>query len=165
MVGSILNCSVRLREVNSSVQFVKGLHEKNLIVPVSGDFGGDKALRAIGAWLHKHGGTVSAFYVSNVEQYLFQDDKNRAFYENVGTLPMTDASVFIRPYSLRRHSAAAALCPIAGFLKAEKAGRVRVLPWGVHGRLRWRDLDTSPDLRVTGTTADERVEWEVPMER
>ena len=54
---------------------VKTLHEKNLIVPLSGDFGGPKAIRAIGAYLKKQGGTVSAFYVSNVEQYLFQDGK------------------------------------------------------------------------------------------
>ena len=48
---------------------------KNLIVPVSGDFGGPQAIRAIGAWLKSRGGTVSAYYVSNVEQYLFQDGK------------------------------------------------------------------------------------------
>src|SRR5262249_30075768 len=46
--------------------FVKTLHEKNLLVPVSGDFGGAKAIRAIGAYLQKQGAVVSAFYVSNV---------------------------------------------------------------------------------------------------
>src|SRR5262249_36815523 len=80
-------------------QYVKALQDKNLVVPVSGDFGGPKALRAIGAYLHEHGGGVSAYYVSNVEQYLFQDSKLRAFYDNVGTLPLADSSVFIRPYS------------------------------------------------------------------
>ena len=68
-------------------RFVKALHEKNLVVPVSGDFGGPKAIRAIGAYLQKHDGVVSAFYLSNVEQYLFQDGKARAFYDNVATLP------------------------------------------------------------------------------
>jgi hypothetical protein len=104
-------------------QTVKSLHDKNLIVPVSGDFGGPKALRAIGAYLKERSGSLTAFYVSNVEQYLFQDGKQTAFYENVATLPITDASVFIRPYSMRRYGGTA-LCGIAGFLKSAQAGRV-----------------------------------------
>ena len=104
--------------------YVKSLHERNLIVPVSGDFGGPKALRAIGAWLRSRGGTVSAFYVSNVEQYLFQDGKQLAFYENVGSLPVNEASVFIRPYSMRRSVTTEPLCPIAPFLGAVQKGVV-----------------------------------------
>ena len=104
---------------------VKTLHDKNLIVPVTGDFGGTKALRAIGAWLKKEGGTISGFYVSNVEQYLFQDGKNTAFYDNVAQLPISDMSVFIRPYSLRRGGGTTqSLCSISGFLGAVAAGRV-----------------------------------------
>ena len=106
-------------------RFVKALHEKNLLVPVSGDFGGAKAIRAIGAYLHKQGAVVSAFYVSNVEQYLFQDGKARAFYDNVATLPVNDTSVFIRPYSLRRESwSSEPLCPIAGFIREVRGGRI-----------------------------------------
>jgi len=119
-------------------QFVKGLHEKNLIVPVTGDFGGPKALRGLAAYIKGAGATVSAFYVSNVEQYLFMDGKNGAFYGSVGTLPLTETSVFIRPYSLRRGgrgfggggfappagTAAEPLCPIQGFLKAVADGRI-----------------------------------------
>jgi hypothetical protein len=111
-------------------RFVKSLHDRNLIVAVSGDFGGPKAIRAIGAWLKDHGGVVSAYYVSNVEQYLFQDGKNTAFYANVGTLPLNEQSVFIRPYSLRGNrggggaNPAASLCPIQPFLEAVNAGRV-----------------------------------------
>jgi hypothetical protein len=106
-------------------RFVKALHEKNLLVPVSGDFGAPKAIRAIGAYLQKRGAVVSAFYVSNVEQYLFQDGKARAFYDNVATLPVNDRSVFIRPYSLRLERwAGEPLCPIAGFLREVRGGRI-----------------------------------------
>lgn len=105
-------------------RYVKSLHERNLIVPVSGDFGGPKALRAIGEWLRRHGGVVSAFYVSNVEQYLFQDGKQEAFYANVAALPVNEHSVFIRPYSLRRFGMTESLCPIAPFLGASKNGTV-----------------------------------------
>ena len=40
---------------------------------------------------------MTAFYVSNVEQYLFDqsDDWNR-FYENVGALPIDRTATFIR---------------------------------------------------------------------
>ena len=105
-----------------SFQVVKALHDKNLIVPVTGDFGAAKALRGIGAWMSARGGRVSAFYLSNVEQYLFQDNKATAFYDNVSTLPINDSSVFIRPYAMRRGGNA--LCGIAMFLKNVQAGRV-----------------------------------------
>ena len=102
--------------------FVKDLQARNLVVPVSGDFAGPKALRTIGAWLQSRGGIVSAFYVSNVEQYLFQDGKAQLFYDNVATLPVNDSSVFIRPYSLRRYGfSIQSLCPIAAFISAARS--------------------------------------------
>ena len=109
---------------------IKSLHERNLIVPVSGDFGGPKAVRAIGAYLTQHHGTLRAFYVSNVEQYLFQDGKTLAFYENVASIPIDSASVFIRPYSMRRgfggfSGPPQSLCPIGPFIAAARAGQVR----------------------------------------
>lgn len=107
-------------------RFVKMLHDRNLIVPITGDFGGPKALRAIGSYLQEHDGVVRAFYVSNVEQYLFGDDKEKAFYANVATLPIDSASVFIRPYSMRRGGGGGvqSLCRIGTFLAAANAGRV-----------------------------------------
>jgi hypothetical protein len=105
---------------------VKALQEHNLIVPVSGDFGGPRAIRAVGAYLQKQGGVVSAFYVSNVEQYLFQGGKQRAFYDNVATLPITGTSVFIRPYSLRRSGGTAqSLCAMGTFLGAVSRGGIQ----------------------------------------
>lgn len=108
-------------------RYLKTLHEKNLIVPVSGDFAGPKALRGIGSYLKQRNAVVRAYYVSNVEQYLFGDGKDRAFYANVATLPVDSNSVFIRPYSMRRGGwggPTQSLCPIAKFLKAVEAGRI-----------------------------------------
>ena len=78
-------------------QAVRALHAKNLIVPVVGDFAGPKAIRSVGEYLRQRGGTVTAFYLSNVEQYLFRGagDAGR-FYENVKTLPVDTTSAFIR---------------------------------------------------------------------
>ena len=78
-------------------RLVKTMESRNLIVPVVGDFAGPKALRAIGAWLKARGATVSAFYVSNVEQYLEQKGVWRDFCANVAALPLDRSSVFVRP--------------------------------------------------------------------
>ena len=43
------------------------------------------------------------------------------------------------------------------------ANRVRLLPYGVHGRLRWRDLSRSRVISATSGTADDFAEWSVPM--
>jgi len=77
--------------------YIKDLEARNLIVPVVGNFSGPKAIRAIGAYVNGRGATVSAFYVSTVEPYLKRDGSFPAFCGNVATLPMDDASVFIRP--------------------------------------------------------------------
>jgi len=80
---------------------LKAFEEKNLIVPVVGNFAGSKALRAVGDYIRNHGSTVAAYYVSNVEQYLFQDGVFTDFARNVATLPVDDRSVFIRSVSER----------------------------------------------------------------
>ena len=77
---------------------LREVERRNLLVPIVGDFGGDKALRAVGRYLKAHGATVNYFYTSNVEQYLFQNDAFRRYYSNVATLPLGEKSTFIRSY-------------------------------------------------------------------
>ena len=79
-----------------SFAFLKGLEKKNLVIPVVGDFGGDKAIRAVASYIKSTDGMVSAFYVSNVEQFLVQDGKWNKFCTSVATLPIDDSSMFIR---------------------------------------------------------------------
>jgi hypothetical protein len=83
---------------------VKALQQKNLIVPVVGDFAGPKALRAVGAYLKEKGAVVTAFYVSNVESYLERNGVWAAFCANVASMPLDAASVFIRPSGGRSSS-------------------------------------------------------------
>ncbi len=85
-------------------EFVRGLHNKNLIIPVVGDFAGKQAIAGIGAYLRKHGQTVTTFYTSNVEQYLFDNDVFTHFANNVRKLPLTDKSLFIRAVFNMRYS-------------------------------------------------------------
>jgi len=75
---------------------VRELQQKNLIVPLVGDFAGPRAIRAVGQYLKDHDTSVTAFYVSNVEQYLTPAVKLQSFYANVATLPLSPASTFIR---------------------------------------------------------------------
>jgi hypothetical protein len=84
--------------------FVRDLQRRNLVIPVVGDFGGKKALAAVGDYLRKNGFTVTAFYTSNVEQYLFQSGSFNAFAENVRKLPINDRSMFIRAVPNTRFS-------------------------------------------------------------
>jgi hypothetical protein len=77
-------------------RFIKDLQGKNLIIPVVGDFGGPSAIRAVGQYLKDRNATVTAIYTSNVEQYLFQSDAWRRYYENVATLPTDSTTTFIR---------------------------------------------------------------------
>jgi len=82
-------------------QIVRHLEKDNAIVPVVGDFGGPRAVRAVGQYVTEHGATVAAFYTSNVEQYLFQGEAWTKFYPNVSTLPVDAKSLFIRSISNR----------------------------------------------------------------
>jgi hypothetical protein len=89
---------------DENFQTLQGFEKNNLIVPIVGDFAGSTALRSVGEYLRKHNTNISAFYLSNVEQYLFMpsspgvpNEDWKAFYKNVATLPLDAKSVFIRP--------------------------------------------------------------------
>lgn len=79
-------------------QRIRQMQIENRIVPVVGDFAGDKAFKAIGQFLRDNGLSVSLFYVSNVEFYLFGRPVWEPFVENVRGLPMTEGAFFIRAY-------------------------------------------------------------------
>src|SRR6185503_9917803 len=100
-----------------SFRFMKDLESRNLLVPVVGNFGGPKALRAVGAYLKEKEAIVSAFYLSNVEQYLRQDGIWGNFCANVASLPLDETSTFIR--SVRRVGD-----PLPGFGLASELGNM-----------------------------------------
>ncbi|MEO7189449.1 MAG: hypothetical protein ABI051_00180 [Vicinamibacterales bacterium] len=77
-------------------RFLKTLHSQNRIVPIVGNFGGPKALRAVATYLRQNRLVVSTFYTSNVQQYLVQDRIWDAFCASATTLPMDGSSTMIR---------------------------------------------------------------------
>jgi hypothetical protein len=116
--------------------FVRGMQKRNMIVPVVGDFGGKKALAAVGQYLKKNNYRVTAFYLSNVEIVLFDFERRSLFPEfvgNVKSLPIDSRSLFIRStFSYYKHPAQQpgyALCTwiqnISSFLKEYDAGCCR----------------------------------------
>ena len=77
-------------------QFVRALQLRGRVIPVVGDLAGDHALAAIGEWMEERGERLSAFYVSNVEDYLFRDRRFPLYIENLQGLPHSERSVVIR---------------------------------------------------------------------
>jgi len=79
-------------------QFLKRLQERDLVIPVVGDLAGSHALPALARLLARRGERVSAFYTSNVEDYLMRDGRFGRFAENVARLPRDGRSVIVRSY-------------------------------------------------------------------
>jgi hypothetical protein len=86
-------------------RFVQTMEREGKVVPVVGDFAGDRAMPGIAAYLAKEKLTVSAFYTSNVEQYLLEPKVWHKWARNVTALPTDGDSLFIRAYldQGRRH--------------------------------------------------------------
>ena len=135
----------------ASYKVLREMQQKNLIVPLVGDFGGDKALRAVGKWVRDHNATVTTFYTSNVEQYSLPEQRLARVLRQrrdaaAGPIEHVHPIVFSRPVPGRAMpdrqggvrpppelSAAAnamplpsatLLCSIQELLAAVKAGRI-----------------------------------------
>ena len=119
-------------------QFVRSLQIANRVVPVVGNVAGDKAVKAIGQYAAEHALNVSAFYLSNVEQYLLTRDGGFDSYaRNVRTLPHDSTGVIIRSYFGRfgmphplfvpapSNISTSMIEPIDTFLHAFAAGDIR----------------------------------------
>lgn len=118
----------------ATFQVIKGMHDRNQIVMATGDLAGIKALKSIGDYLKEINEKVSAFYVSNVEFYLFRQDSMGRFVENLKALPIDSRSVIIRSYfnyayytnvhpqTIDNHFSVQLLQPIEALIKGYDAG-------------------------------------------
>ena len=100
-------------------------------IELVGDLSGAHAVRAIGEYLRGRELAISAFYTSNVEQYLFQFGTFDAYAQNVRTLPFTPNGVIIRSYFPNRrphpqqvpgYNTVQVVQTIASFLDAQARG-------------------------------------------
>jgi hypothetical protein len=130
---------------------VRGLQLRNLVVPVVGDFGGPSAIRAVGKWLTERSMTATAFYVSNVEQYLWRDISAGAaerFYANLTALPLDSTSMFIR-------SVPRMVAPTMTYVNLGATSGVGItLTRDVNGYLVTTTTRDSAGIQVTKTTVD-----------
>jgi hypothetical protein len=80
-------------------QYVRSMERRDRIIPVVCNVAGSTAMRSIARYAARNGLVVSAFYLSNVEQYLIQRDQGfDAYVANVRALPRNASSVIIRSY-------------------------------------------------------------------
>jgi hypothetical protein len=125
----------------SAFQYVRSMQLTDRIIPVVGNVAGDKAVKAIGAYASEHGLDVSAFYLSNVEQYLMGREGGFDEYaKNVKALPHDGRSVIIRSFFGRygqQHPlfvpspgnvSTSMIEPIDSFLRAYAAGALTSYP-------------------------------------
>ena len=85
-------------------RWLRDFQARGLVVPVVGNLAGDKALPEIARYLRERGDSLSVFYASNVEQYLFRDGIFPRWAENLLQLPRTPRSAVIRSYFGRQWS-------------------------------------------------------------
>jgi len=90
----------------------------------------------VARYIRDRGATVTAFYTSNVEQYLFQQgDDWKHFLTNVAGLPLDSSSMFIRsshfafgdaqpPRQFNRGRFIQLLSPMAEVVKAYNTGQI-----------------------------------------
>lgn len=77
-------------------QFLRALEGRDGVIPVVGDVAGPHAMRAIATAIAARNLEVSAFYISNVENYIFRDGLFPPYAANVTRLPRTPRTVVIR---------------------------------------------------------------------
>ena len=103
-------------------QFVR----ENRLVPLVGDFAGERALASVAQDIRTRGLFLGAFYASNVEEYLFDGRVYPAFVQNLGRFPADERSVVVRvwfdrgrPHPAQRegHRSTTIAAPLARFLE------------------------------------------------
>ena len=86
-------------------RFIQAMQKEHRLIPLVGDFAGDRAMPGVAAYLTQRSIKVSTFYVSNVEQYLLEPKVWRSWMRNVAAMPVDSESLFVRCYldQGRRH--------------------------------------------------------------
>jgi hypothetical protein len=112
---------------------VRGAQLGDRVIPVVGDFAGPSALPGLGAWLRGRGKAVAVLYVSDVEFFLLRSGRFPAYAAHLDRLPWADGALIVRtstraidhPERVEGDDATTIVRPVAPFLEAARAGRIR----------------------------------------
>jgi hypothetical protein len=117
---------------DAAFQVVKKLQAQDQVIPVVGDLAGDRALASIARLMIERGDRLSAFYLSNVELYLWQDGAFPQFMTNLARLPSGPRSVVIRAVfgttideSVPGYYSTSVVQPVADLVRNHQQGRYR----------------------------------------
>jgi hypothetical protein len=105
---------------------LRDMLKANRVVPVVGDFLGDKALEGAGDDMRRRGLKLGVFYTSNVEQYLWPQKSYQRFIDNVKSFPADGSSRVLRvwfdqgkthPSQRKGHRTTSLIVPLGAFLE------------------------------------------------
>ena len=114
-------------------QFVRDLQGRDLVIPVVGDLSGPSALAKVGKAIAARGDKLTAFYVSNVEFYLFREGAFERFVSNLRQIPHAGNAVLIRSFfgrvpltpARQGDNSVSQAASIDELLRGAAAGRIR----------------------------------------
>jgi hypothetical protein len=121
---------------DASYEVVRSLETRDLVIPVVGDVSGPKAMRGIAAEMKTRRLTLSGFYISNVEFYLFRAGTFPDYVENLKLFPRDARSLMIRsvfpggfpgriPSSVPGYYSTSLVQPVSTMLADLAAGKYR----------------------------------------
>jgi hypothetical protein len=117
---------------DAAFQVVKKLQAQDQVIPVVGNLAGDRALASSARLMIERGDRLSAFYLSNVELYLWQDGAFPQFMTNLARLPSGPRSVVIRAVfgttideSVPGYYSTSVVQPVADLVRNHQQGRYR----------------------------------------
>jgi hypothetical protein len=113
--------------------FLRDLQARDLVIPIVGDLAGPSAVANVGKAIAARGEKLTAFYVSNVEFYLFREGTFEPFITNLRRIPHATNAVLIRSFFGRlpmaparpRDNSVSQAASIDDLLRGVDAGRVR----------------------------------------
>ncbi len=112
--------------------FLRRMQLDDRVLPVVGDFAGQRAFRQLGDQLRRIHLAISVVYVSDVEFFLLRSGKFAAYVENLACLPRLEGALIVRtstrpiahPERVAGDSSTTVVRPLSQFLERARNGKI-----------------------------------------